>query len=578
MLYFIGLRLLTMNDNKTQKRYRFISFKSTVLIAAIILIVFVLTLSILKNNSGLYDVFETYSSSLISLIAVVGLVYGSKVSIIYGRRVYVAWILIASAQLSNTVGNIITGIFEVGLNQFPPTLWIDMTFIVYFLLFAAGIFLLPRSKLVQDRWSKLLIDVTIVFISVFLIAWTFFINPLFGGTAGIFDATIKLSSIVLYITLLFLIIDLMIGQTKKFHKAPLIFLATSLVFQIVSSVLGIYLPFAQSPEMSLIIDTALIISYLSIFLAGILQADSVNFEKPSISRNYNPWYLRSNTTFYFPSIGVIFAYSILIWSNNQNMHGEFIVLELGVGLIISLLLVRQILSLTENKKLYLEAQDEIIRRKKVESEIESSLKEKETLLKEIHHRVKNNMQVIISLMNLQSRYLDDDTAKEVLKESQNRVKSMANVHERLYQSTNLSSINFGEYIHSLASDLFRSYGSNENIELEFRVKNIPLEIDSAIPCGLIINEILSNSFKHAFPGDMKGVIIIGFDLVDDNYILTISDNGAGFPEEFVLEKSNSLGMLLINTLVVQLDGDIKLDKRDGTSFKIVFPRIKNLDP
>ncbi len=562
-----------MNDNKTQKRYRLVSFKSTVLIAAIILIVFVLTLSILKYDSRLYNIFDTYSSSLISLIAVVGLIYGSKVSIIYGRRVYIAWTLIACAQLSNTIGNIITGIFEVGLNQLTPTFWVNMTFVAYYLLFAAGIFLLPRSKLVQDRWSKLLIDVIIVFISVFLISWTFFINPLYGGTAEIFNATIKLSSIVLYITLLFLIIDLMIGQTKTFHKAPLIFLATSLIFQIFSSVLGIYLPLTQSSEMSLIIDTSLIISYLSIFLAGILQADSVNFEKPLISSKYNPWYLRSDAAFYFPSVGVIVAYLLLIWSNTQNMHGEFVVLELGVGVIISLLLVRQVLSLTENKKLYLEAQEEIIRRKNVESEIESSLKEKETLLKEIHHRVKNNMQVIISLMNLQSRYLDDDTAKEVLKESQNRVKSMANVHERLYQSTNLSSINFGEYIQSLASDLFRSYGSKENIDLEFHVKNIPLEIDSAIPCGLIINEILSNSFKHAFPEDMKGVIVIDFDLVDDKFILTVSDNGAGFPEEFVLEKSNSLGMLLINTLVVQLDGEIKLDKKNGTSFNIVFPNI-----
>jgi len=219
---------------------------------------------------------------------------------------------------------------------------------------------------------------------------------------------------------------------------------------------------------------------------------------------------------------------------------------------------------------------DITERLKMEEEIKKSLNEKEMLLKEIHHRVKNNLMVISSLLNLQSQYIKDKEALNVFRESQNRAKSMALIHERLYRSTDLKRIDFGEYIQSLATDLFRTYVADPSlIKLNMNVESIMLDINTAIPLGLIVNELISNSMKHAFPDERKGEINIDFHKDKENVLkLTVNDDGIGFPEALDFRNTESLGLQLVNNLTQQINGEIELDRTDGTTFKITFTEIE----
>jgi len=214
---------------------------------------------------------------------------------------------------------------------------------------------------------------------------------------------------------------------------------------------------------------------------------------------------------------------------------------------------------------------DITERTKMEEEIKKSLEEKEMLLKEIHHRVKNNLMVISSLLNLQSRYIKDKEALSIFKESQSRAKSMALIHEKLYSSTDLKRIDFGDYIRTLSSDLFQTYVADPSrIKMNINVENIMLDINTAIPLGLIVNELVSNSMKHAFPNGRNGELNIDFHTKDDNLVLMVSDDGVGFPEDLDYKNTDSLGLQLVNSLTGQIDGNIELDRSKGTAFKITF--------
>ncbi|HHY00804.1 MAG TPA: PAS domain S-box protein [Methanothermobacter sp.] len=215
-----------------------------------------------------------------------------------------------------------------------------------------------------------------------------------------------------------------------------------------------------------------------------------------------------------------------------------------------------------------------IQNKKAEKKIKQSLHEKKILLREIHHRVKNNMQIISSLLNLQLNYVTEEKSANLLKESRGRIKSMAMVHEKLYQSPSLTKIDLGDYVGALVSNIFFTYGINtKNIKKEIDVENIEIGIDTAIPCGLIINEIVTNSVKHAFP-DHTGKITVKISSSHDDIQLTLSDNGIGIPEKLDYEKTDSLGLKLVKSLVDQIDGHMTIESTNGTSIKIIFKEVK----
>lgn len=214
----------------------------------------------------------------------------------------------------------------------------------------------------------------------------------------------------------------------------------------------------------------------------------------------------------------------------------------------------------------------VIERKRAEEQIKASLEEKEVMFREIHHRVKNNMQIISSLLRLQSRQIKDKKILDCFNVSQNRIRSMVLIHESLYQSKDLARINFSDYINRLTIHLFSIYRTGiKSIDLKVEVGDVFLDINRAIPCGLIINELVSNSLKHAFPDGKKGKIAVKMN--EDkrgNYTLIVRDTGIGFPEGVDYHKTETLGMQLVTDLVSQLNGNIKLTRLRGTEFRIVF--------
>ena len=217
----------------------------------------------------------------------------------------------------------------------------------------------------------------------------------------------------------------------------------------------------------------------------------------------------------------------------------------------------------------------ITQRKMAEIQIRESLREKEVLLQEIHHRVKNNLQVISSLLDLQSQRIDEQATLEIFRQSCNRIRAMTLVHETLYKFRDFAKINFAEYIEELSSYLFSSYGVKvENINLELDVDKVALNVDTAIPCGLIINELVSNALKYAFPHKDKGTIYIGLHFDEDNYYtLTIRDNGIGLPPDWELKAVNSLGLKLVEILAQQLEGTLQVNSHLGTEFSLRFCEI-----
>jgi len=210
----------------------------------------------------------------------------------------------------------------------------------------------------------------------------------------------------------------------------------------------------------------------------------------------------------------------------------------------------------------------IVEIKEAEDKIKASLNEKELLLRELHHRVKNNLQIILSLINLQSNGIKDQEDLEIFRESQSRV-----IHEKLYQSADFASINFKEYIQSLVSYLL-SYYSKTNITVDIDVeKDLVLNMDTAVPCGLIINELVTNSIKFAFPEEKTGKIYIRLNQEDGSLILIIGDNGIGLPDGMDFETSQKLGLQLVKTLTDQLEGTVQYNGEYGTEFKIKFKEL-----
>ena len=222
-----------------------------------------------------------------------------------------------------------------------------------------------------------------------------------------------------------------------------------------------------------------------------------------------------------------------------------------------------------------EFETQFIELKQAEEKIKASLKEKEVLIQEIHHRVKNNLQIVINFIKFQQMKHEDEKHADILTDLENRVRTMSLIHERLYRSVDFSKIDFTEYIQELADELFISYGVERNqITLTTSNKNVMLDLDRSITCGLIINELITNALKYAFPENRKGKLEAGLYSIDDSYELIVSDNGIGLKKDYVIGSTKSIGLRLIKGWVNQIDGKMEIDSSAGTKFTIRFSNKK----
>ena len=215
---------------------------------------------------------------------------------------------------------------------------------------------------------------------------------------------------------------------------------------------------------------------------------------------------------------------------------------------------------------------EITKRKEAEELLNQSLREKESLLKEIHHRVKNNLQIVSSLLRLQAGRIDNPIAKTALQDMQHRIHSMALIHEHLYRSENLASVDLADYLKSLCQQLFRALGVTPGgIQLDLALALVRVEIEQAIPCGLLVNELVSNAFKHAFPHGRRGVLRVELEALADGpgWRLRVADNGVGLPPDFDLTNLTSLGLKLVSDLTHQLGGRLEVGRGPGAVFEVV---------
>ncbi|HVE87933.1 MAG TPA: PAS domain S-box protein [Myxococcales bacterium] len=231
---------------------------------------------------------------------------------------------------------------------------------------------------------------------------------------------------------------------------------------------------------------------------------------------------------------------------------------------------------TEEGTLVSAAIRDISDRKQVENQLRSSLKEKEVLLKEVHHRVKNNLQIVSSMLNLQADQLTDPLALSLFKESQSRVRSIALFHEKLYQSKDLAHVDIAEYLKGVTAGLFSAYGVNaDHVVLSIQVEDVPLGVDAAISCGLIVNELASNALKHAFPGGRHGRVQVRLRREGPDALLEVEDDGIGFPADVDFRNASTLGLKLVSILTEQIGGTLHLERRAGTCFAVRFPRGEN---
>jgi two-component sensor histidine kinase/HAMP domain-containing protein len=216
---------------------------------------------------------------------------------------------------------------------------------------------------------------------------------------------------------------------------------------------------------------------------------------------------------------------------------------------------------------------EIAEHGRAEQELRASLKEKEVLITEVHHRVKNNLQIISSLLNMQSRFVQDEHALEILRDSQSRVRSIALIHERLYQSESLANVEFGDYIKTLTTSLLQMYRHiGSGIQVVYDLEQVELPLETAVPCGLIMNELITNALKYAFPGNRQGSIWISVRGVGSMVEIRVADDGVGIPRTQELGSTKRLGLPLVTNLVNQLNGTLDIQRQRGSQFKIVIPR------
>jgi two-component sensor histidine kinase len=529
-------------------------------------------------------------------------------------KLALAFLFMALGCLAWALGDVAWAVLEIVLKEEPFPSIADIFYLAYYPLIIVGFLLIPYERSSRRDRIKNWLDLSIVFLAAGMLYWNFLIGP-----TAVFEGIDWLTAIIslaypVFDYVLFAGLMVFLYRNQRLLSLPAILcIAASILIQIVADTIYGLQSIAGTYVSGTILDFAWQVGFATFGVAGILELQALHqMDQGYFSKNESGLRQKLNTWLTFtPYLWLSIAYLLLIYAEFNILPMHYQIIVIGIGIMIALVIARQVISISETTRLseqltleLIERQraqellrksndeledrvrqrtmalteanqrfkNEIAERRRAEQRLEYSLHEKEILLKEIHHRVKNNLQVISSMLNLQANQTKDSSLIAPLMDSRNRVQSMALIHEKLYCSSDLSNIDFSGYLESLVSSLYNSINSNhKDIKIRVISEPIAMEIDSAMPCGLIINELISNALKHAFPDRNSGDVIIQLKTNGDNQVqLIVSDNGVGFPENFDIQNSPSLGLQLVNALVNQLDGDLKYDTKQGTQFTLTI--------
>ncbi|MCC7564391.1 MAG: hypothetical protein KO275_07800, partial [Methanobacterium sp.] len=524
-------------------RKPFTEFKTLVMIA-IASIVILSLIPFLFWNTYQSSAYLNILTIITSFIALVFLVYGTYKSYKNYKDIFKPLLFFTTGIGLYFFANIFYFIVEEIIGSSSLLSAVNLLYSASYPFLFVSVFLFAKRPF-KIRYKELF-DVSIIVVSIFFIVWFPFVWPVVEtGSPDTLSMVLSLSYLFLDLMLSLSVLLLLFNENRRIPEPPIVLIYVGIFFQILGDMAYAY--YAVNPLLSAKWLFSVLYSTNSIFimLAVTSFLKKVNIDIRQWIDAYRIEHPHNDLISYLPLLLVLGAYGLLIVTKPDAA------LIWGVGLIVVMVLLRQIILLNETKKAQMEQE-------KAEIALKESLKEKESLLREIHHRVKNNLQIILSLLSLQSKNVVDEKDKELFKGSQNQVRSMALIHEKLYESDNLSAINFSEYIKSLLNSIMDDYPQYIHlIDLNVDIEDIKLNIETSVPCGLIINELVSNSLKHAFTPGRKGNITIKMYSDNDDFILTVADDGIGYDKKAELLDNANFGLKLVDVLVKQLDGSLE---------------------
>ena len=485
-----------------------------------------------------------------------------------------AWWILLISQIFWLISDLLWAFFQVG-SGFEPSIYSTIIpYAIHGITLSLALLLLPRPKIQRLTKYSRIVDIGIVMTIIFLSLWIFIADPLVNLANSPYNTfLLTIGFVILNFSLFYIAVYVLISNAGQLLNKPVGYLLVGTFIQILASSLYSYQAVQGQYLSGSVTDFMWILSYLAIGLGAVLyKYQKQPTEIGDCSKK--SWYMNLSINPLIPLFFIMIAYIIVVWvyyTESDIFEGVL----LTAGLIILLVIIRQVLVLENLKRTKIEELNANLKLKQNQIELENSLNEKTVLLKEIHHRVKNNMQIISSLVELESLSAEPKL-KDILKDIQGRVMSMALIHEKLYSNNGLSEINLKDYAMSLMKEILNSYDLYNFIEPNIEVdENILLNLDTSVPLGLILNELITNSLKHGFNRKQKGILSLQAYADGQDIILTYQDNGKGLSQTFDVDECDTIGMQLIAGLTEQINGQLTLKNHNPPIFNIKFKNNGN---
>lgn len=582
-------------------------WQSSLLVAAVVLLVHLALTVVFRHDQAVLATAGNLLSFVETAAATFALGLMARQTTRDKERSHLGWGFLTLALLVTAIGDAVWWIIQNAQGEVPLPSLAEPFYLAFYPLFAAGLVLFPAMPHLPGQRLQLALDVSGAMLAGILLFWAFGIGPLLQRESA---GGLEIAAAVAYpagdLALLAALLLLLNRRVSPASEPALKLLAAGSAIMLVTDSLFSYQVVGDTYISGGFLDLGFTLTYILFALAAIRALSLRSAAKPvsAASRQDDMGVQVASWSAALPYVAVLLAFTLLVWDHFHPTGVEFPVLVAVLGSIVVLMAARQILGIRENRALQqaqrdlnerlLRARDELEARVEArtweltranaaleaevqqhqiaETQLRTSLQEKEVLLKEVHHRVRNNLQVVYSLFSLQSHTASDRAVAEALREGQTRIKTMSLIHEKLYGSPDLAHIDFGDFLRNLVKHLYTTYQVNPaTITLDLDVIDAWVSIDTAVPCGLIVNELLSNSLKHAFPGGRKGSVAVRLARADGNRLrLAVTDNGVGLPPGLSFQEARSLGMQLARILAGQIDGHIEVESTRGTRVEITF--------